>query len=294
MLNMTSDIVYFSQLYKLKHCVCHFPGFMGERSKLMDYECVRFEKENKIARITINRPDKLNALSIKTVKELIDAFQKAKDDDDVRTVIFSGEGGKAFAAGADIGELQMLDMVGGKDFSERGHKLCNLIENLGKPVIGVISGFALGGGCELAMACTLRVAGEKAKLGQPEINLGTIPGYGGTQRLPRLIPRGLAMEMILTGRVIGAEEAHRLGLVNMVVKQDDLEGEVDKLAEMLASKPPFALRACMEAVTHGSEVSYEESCRIEANLFSMTCGTEDMKEGTKAFLEKRKAEFKGK
>lgn len=260
----------------------------------MGFKSIKLEKKEAVAKVIINRPDKLNALSIQTVVELQEAFSDIKKDGDIRVVLFSGAGGKAFAAGADIGELLLLDMVEGKNFSSRGHKLCNLIENLGKPVVAVIDGFALGGGCELAMAATLRIATEKAKLGQPEINLGTIAGYGGTQRLTRLLPRGVAMELLLTGRVIGAEEALKLGLVNKVVKSDELEKEVDDFTKLLLSKPPFATKLCMEAVNHGVEVSFEEGCRIETNLFSMTCGTEDMKEGMKAFLEKRKPSFEGK
>ncbi len=260
----------------------------------MGFKCVRFEIEGPVAKVIINRPDKLNALSINTVIELHEAFSRIKKDNDIRVVIFSGEGGKAFAAGADIGELLLQDMVGGKDFSTRGHELCNLIENLGKPVLAVIDGFALGGGCELAMAATIRIVTENSKLGQPEINLGTIPGYGGTQRLARLLPRGIAMELLLTGRIIDAEEALRLGLVNMVIKKDNLQKEVDDFVKLLLNKPPFALKACMEAVNHGVEVSFENGCKIETNLFAMTCGTEDMKEGMRAFLEKRKPVFKGK
>ena len=260
----------------------------------MGFECVKFEKKDAVAKVIINRPEKLNALSIKTVVELHEVFSRIKKDSDIRVVVFSGEGGKAFAAGADIGELLMQDMVGGKDFSTRGHDLCNLIENLGKPVVAAIDGFALGGGCELAMAATIRIATENSKLGQPEINLGTIPGYGGTQRLARLLPQGIAMELLLTGRIIDAEEALRLGLINKIVKKDDLQKEVDAFVKILLSKPPFALKACMEAVNHGVEVSFENGCKIETNLFAMTCGTGDMKEGMRAFLEKRKPLFKGK
>ncbi|MDZ7859750.1 MAG: enoyl-CoA hydratase-related protein [Candidatus Krumholzibacteriota bacterium] len=260
----------------------------------MGFKCIKLEKKDAVAKVIINRPDKLNALSIQTVIELSEAFSEIKKDDDIRVAVFSGAGGKAFAAGADIKELLVLDMIEGKNFSSRGHKLCNLIENLGKPVVAVIDGFALGGGCELAMAATVRIATENAKLGQPEINLGTIAGYGGTQRLTRLLPRGIAMELLLTGRVIGAKEALKLGLVNKIVKSDELEKEVDDFTELLLSKPPFATKLCMEAVNHGVEVSFEEGCRIETNLFSMTCATEDMKEGMKAFLEKRKPSFEGK
>ncbi len=260
----------------------------------MAYECVELKKEGRVAWVIINRPKKLNALNIQTVEELIDAFESLKEDTDVGVVILTGAGEKAFAAGADIGELTELDTLSGLEFSIRGQRLCNLMENLGKPVIAAVNGFALGGGCELAMACTLRIAVKEARLGQPEVNLGTIPGYGGTQRLARLVPRGIAMELVLTGRVLSADEALSIGLVNKVVPREEFEGAVKEMAELLLSKPPFALRACMEAVLHGSEVAIEDGLRLEATLFAHTCGTEDMKEGTRAFLEKRKPEFKGK
>lgn len=259
----------------------------------MEFECLKAEKCDRVGRVTIDRPKKLNALNIKTVIELIEAFELMKGDDEVGVVILAGAGGKAFAAGADINELLQLDTISGNEFSDRGHKLCDLIENLGKPVIAAVNGFALGGGCELAMACTLRIASEKARLGQPEVNLGTIPGYGGTQRLSRLVPRGIAMELILSGRIITADEALDLGLVNKVVPDEELESAVDEMAKLLLSKPPFAIKACMEAVLHGTECSFEEGCRLEASLFALTCGTEDMKEGMKAFLEKREGNFKG-
>jgi enoyl-CoA hydratase len=260
----------------------------------MGFECIKVEKKDRIARISIDRPKKLNALNVQTVLELITAFEDARDDAGVGVVILTGEGDKSFAAGADIAELQKLTALEGKAFSERGHRLCNLIENLGKPVIAAVNGFALGGGCELAMACTLRIAAENAKLGQPEINLGTIPGYGGTQRLPRLVPRGVAMELILSGRIINAQEALEIGLVNKVVGKDEFAAAVDTLAAMLLAKPPFALKACIEAVLHGTEMAYEEGCRLESGLFALTCGSEDMAEGTTAFLEKREATFTGK
>ena len=259
----------------------------------MSFECIKVEKSGGVARVAINRPDKLNALNINTIKELIEAFTDIRDDEVTKVAILTGEGGKSFAAGADIPELSGQGLVGGKVFSERGHRLCNLIENLGKPVIAAVNGFALGGGCEIAMACTLRIASDKAKMGQPEINLGTIPGYGGTVRLARLVPRGIAMELMLSGRVIKAEEALDIGLVNQVVPHDDLEEEVMKLAGILMTKPPFAVQAIMEAVNHGTEMSFEEGCRLEQDLFAITCGTEDFKEGMSAFLEKREAKFKG-
>ena len=259
----------------------------------MPYENLLIEKKDRIGRVTIDRPKKLNALNIETVIELIRAFDEMKADDEVGVVVLTGAGDKSFAAGADIGELLELDMIGGKEFARRGQGLCSAIENLGKPVIAAINGFALGGGCELAMACTLRVAVESAKLGQPEINLGTIPGYGGTQRLARLVPRGVAMDLVLTGRIISAKEALELGLVNKVAPKEEFEGAVDELAKLLLEKPPFALKACMEAVLHGTEIGIDDGLRLEADLFAMTCGTLDQKEGMKAFLDKRKGTFKG-
>lgn len=259
----------------------------------MAFECITVERSERVARLAINRPKKLNALNVQTVLELIAAFEDARDDDAVGVVILTGEGEKSFAAGADIAELRELTAIEGKVFSARGHRLCNLIENLGKPVIAAVNGFALGGGCELAMACTLRIAVEEARLGQPEVNLGTIPGYGGTQRLARLVPRGIAMELVLSGRILTAREALEIGLVNAVAPREEFAEAVDGMAAMLLGKPPFAVKACMEAVTHGTEMSFEDGCRLEASLFALTCGTEDMKEGTEAFLERREAKFTG-
>ncbi|UCF05548.1 MAG: enoyl-CoA hydratase/isomerase family protein [bacterium] len=259
----------------------------------MKFTCITVEKTDRVGRVTINRPKKLNALNISTVIELIEAFGQLRDDDEVGVVVLTGAGEKSFAAGADIAELMKLDPLTGKEFAARGQSLCTLMENLGKPVIAAVNGFALGGGCELAMACTLRIASENARLGQPEVNLGTIPGYAGTQRLARLVPRGIAMELILTGRILTAAEACDLGLVNKVVPAGELAAAVDEMAKLLLDKPPFAIKACMEAVLHGTEMSFEDGCRLEASLFAMTCGTEDQAEGMKAFLEKRKAEFTG-
>ena len=250
----------------------------------MELENVIIEKTGRIGRIVINRPAKLNALNVRTVCELIEAFTAMKGDEEVGVVVLTGAGDKSFAAGADISELLELDQLAGKEFAARGQGLTLLIERLGKPVIAAINGFALGGGCELAMACTLRIAVDRARLGQPEINLGTIPGYGGTQRLARLVPRGLAMELVLTGRVLTAAEALAVGLVNKVVPAGELSAAVSELAELLLSKPPFALRACIEATLHGAEMSFEDALRFEGSLFAMTCGTHDMKEGMKAFL----------
>jgi enoyl-CoA hydratase len=259
----------------------------------MDFECITVTRKGRAARIAINRPKKLNALNVRTVLELITAFEDVRGDEGVGAVVLTGEGEKSFAAGADIAELRELTAIEGTEFSARGHRLCNLIENLGKPVIAAVNGFALGGGCELAMACTMRIAVEGARLGQPEVNLGTIPGYGGTQRLARLVPRGVAMELVLTGRILTAREALDIGLVNAVVPRDEFEKAVDGAVDTLLAKPPFALKACMEAVLHGTEMSFEDGCRLEASLFALTCGTEDMEEGTAAFLEKREANFTG-
>jgi enoyl-CoA hydratase len=259
----------------------------------MSFENITLEKQDRIAKVVINRAKTLNSLNIKTVIELREAFGDLAVDPDVGVVILTGAGKKAFAAGADINELLELDMLEGKRFAERGQAMCSLIENLGKPVIAAINGFALGGGCEIAMACTLRIAADSARLGQPEINLGTIPGYAGTQRLARLIPRGVAMELVLTGRILTASEALDLGLVNKVVPADELDAEALKLANLLLGKPPFALRACIEAVLHGTETDFADGCRLEASLFAQACGTKDMKEGMRAFLEKREAKFTG-
>jgi enoyl-CoA hydratase len=259
----------------------------------MGFENVLVEKSERIGRVTINRPAKLNALSIQTVIELVSAFTQMKEDDEVGVVILTGAGEKSFAAGADIGELLKLEPLAGKAFAERGQHLTNLMENLGKPVIAAINGFALGGGCELALACTVRIAVDRARLGLPEINLGTMPGYGGTQRLARLIPRGIAMELVTTGRILTAQEAFSLGLVNKVATLEEFPKAVDQMARLFLKKPAFSLKACLEAVLHGTEMSFEDALRLEGSLFAMTCGTEDMKEGMKAFLEKREAAFKG-
>ncbi len=260
----------------------------------MAYDTLIVEKrEDGIAVVTINRPKVLNALNATVIDELEKCFTELKDDPQVKAVILTGAGDKAFVAGADISGLVELNPLQGKEFAERGQRVFNLIENLGKPVIAAINGYALGGGCELAMACTLRVASEKAKLGQPEVNLGIIPGYGGTQRLPRLVGKGRAMELILTGRMVDAQEAYQIGLVNKVVPHEKLMDEAIELAKTIMSKGPLAVKYAMEAVNRGLEVSLEEGLRIEADLFGICCATEDKTEGTKAFLEKRKPNFQG-
>jgi enoyl-CoA hydratase len=260
----------------------------------MAYENVLVEKKEGIGYITVNRPKVLNALSIKTVHELMGAFQAMGGDDEVRAVILTGSGEKSFVAGADIPEFQDLTPDGARDYAMRGQELLSIIEKLGKPVIAAVNGFALGGGCEIAMACTMRVASDNAKLGQPEVALGLIPGYGGTQRLPRLVGKGRAYEMILTGRPIDAARAEQIGLVNKVVPQGDLIAECEKIAKAVAKQAPLAIEYCLEAVNHGLNMSLDDGLALEADLFGLVFGSEDVREGVRAFVEKRKADFKGK
>ena len=251
------------------------------------------ERDGAVATITVNRPKVLNALSMATLDELRRAILALKYDAGVRVVILTGAGDKSFVAGADINELAQQTPVAGREHALRGQHVLDLIEHMGKPVIAAINGYALGGGCELAMACTIRLAADTAKLGQPEINLGIMPGYGGTQRLSRLIGRGRALELLLTGDQITAAEAHRLGLVNRVVTGANLMGEAHKLAHTLAAKPPIAMRYIIDAVNKGLQMALPDAQVFEATLFGLAATTEDMREGTKAFLEKRKPEFKG-
>jgi enoyl-CoA hydratase/carnithine racemase len=260
----------------------------------MNFENILFEKKNAIAYVTVTRPKVLNALNMATMEELRAAFHDIKNDAGVRVVIFTGSGEKAFIAGADIGELAKHDAVSGKEYTHRGQSVLNLIENLGKPVIACINGFALGGGCEIAMACTMRLASDNAKLGQPEVKLGIIPGYGGTQRLPRLVGKGLAMQMVLAGEMITAQEAHRIGLVNEVVAAPELVPRAEAIAHKIIANAPLAVQYAMEAVNKGMEMTLEEGLFLEATLFAVSCATEDKQEGTTAFLEKRQAQFKGK
>src|SRR5690348_12073597 len=259
----------------------------------MNFENILLEKKNAIAYVTVNRPKVLNALNMATMEELRAAFHDIKNDAAIRVVIFTGSGEKAFIAGADIGELAKQDAVTGKEYTHRGQNVLNLIENLGKPVIACINGFALGGGCEIAMACTMRLANENAKLGQPEVKLGIIPGYGGTQRLPRLVGRGIAMQMVLAGEMITAQEAHRIGLVNEVTAPVDLIPRAEAIAQKIIANAPLAVQYSLEAINKGLEMSQAEGLYLEATLFGLACATEDKKEGTTAFLEKRPAQFKG-
>mgnify|MGYP000579668784 CR=1 FL=1 len=260
----------------------------------MEYKNLLFDIKNKIAAVTIDRPEKLNALNSQTMDELKQIFTGLKNNDKVSVVIITGSGEKAFVAGADISELNKLNMITGKAFTEKGQEIFNLIENLNKPVIAAVNGFALGGGSELALSCHIRLASENAKFGQPEVNLGIIPGYGGTQRFTRLINSGRAMEYILTGDMIDANEAFRIGLVNHVYPQSELMSKAIEIAEKIASKGQQAVRLAMKAVNIVSEVSSREGQNYEAGLFAICCGTEDFKEGTSAFLEKRKPEFTNK
>jgi enoyl-CoA hydratase/carnithine racemase len=260
----------------------------------MTFSNILLEKKNAIAYVTVNRPKVLNALNMATMEELRAAFHDIKSDAGVRVVILTGSGEKAFIAGADIGELSQNDAVAAKEYTHRGQSVLNLIENVGKPVIACINGFALGGGCEIAMACTMRLASENAKLGQPEVKLGIIPGYGGTQRLPRLVGKGIAMQLLLTGEMINAQEAHRIGLVNEVVPAGELIARAEAIAHKIIANGPLAVQYTMEAVNKGMETPLAEGLYLEAVLFGVACATEDKKEGTTAFLEKRPAQFKGK
>ena len=264
----------------------------GDRS--MAYENLLYEKRDGIAFITFNRPKVLNALNRKTVEELRDVLVDARDDTSVRVLVLTGAGEKSFVAGADIGELAQRTAVDGKDFSLFGQGVFRLLETMGKPSICAVNGFALGGGCELALSCTIRIASRNAKLGQPEVKLGIIPGYGGTQRLARLCGKGVAHELCLTGEMITAEEAQRIGLVNRVFEPAELLPAAEAMAKKIIANAPLAVKYTMEAIERGMEMPQEEGLFLEATLFGLSCATEDMREGTKAFLEKRPAQFKGK
>ena len=254
---------------------------------------ILYEKKGAIAYVTLNRPKVMNALSHATWEEIEAAFTEARDDEAVRGVILTGAGDKAFIAGADISELAHVSAVQAEQSSAYGQKVLNLIENLGKPVIAAINGFALGGGCETAMACTIRIASETAKFGQPEVKLGLIPGGGGTQRMPRLIGKGRALQLILTGGIINAAEAYRIGLVNEVVPPNQLIARAEAILNEIFSNAPLAVKFSLQAVNNGLETTLAEGLSLEASLFGLCAGTEDKKEGTAAFLEKRKPQFQG-
>jgi enoyl-CoA hydratase/carnithine racemase len=254
---------------------------------------ILYEKKGAIAYVTLNRPKVMNALSHATWEDLEAAFEATRDDDAVHGVILTGGGDRAFIAGADISELAQVTAVEAEQSSAYGQKVLNLIENLGKPVVAAINGFALGGGCETAMACTIRIAVENAKFGQPEVKLGVIPGGGGTQRLPRLVGKGRALQLILSGEIISAQEAYRVGLVNEVVPAAQLITRAEAILNQIFSNAPLAVKYSLEAVNKGLETSQAEGLSLEASLFGLCAGTDDKKEGTSAFLEKRKAQFKG-
>jgi len=260
----------------------------------MSLETLLVEREGAIAVVTINRPKVLNALNSQTVRELDAVMRELKDDDAVHAIVLTGAGEKSFVAGADINELAVLSPAEGQLHARRGQAVFDAIEQLGKPVIAAINGFALGGGCELAMACAMRIAADTARLGQPEINLGIMPGYAGSQRLPRLVGRGRALEMLLTGDMVPAARAFDIGLVNKVVPAAELMGEAKKVAAALASKAPLAVRYILQAVHHGLEMTHADGQYLEASLFGLVASTNDMREGTRAFLEKRAATWQGK
>ena len=259
----------------------------------MDFQTLLYKVDGRVAIVTVNRPEKLNALNERAKEELKGCIAHIKEEAGIDVVIITGAGEKAFVAGTDIGELTALQNESGKKFSAAGQSIFDDIENLGKPVIAAVNGYALGGGCELALACHIRIAAESAKFGQPEVNLGLIPGYGGTQRLARLVGRGKAMEMILTGAQIDAREAHRIGLVNLVVSAGELLPRCLAMAKTISSMSQVAVRMALKSINITEEVPLSEGQRLEASLFGVCCGTEDFQEGTKAFLEKRKPAFKG-
>ena len=259
----------------------------------MAYENLIYEKKDGIAWVTFNRPEVLNALNRKTIEELHTILTDARDDGAIRVLILTGAGEKAFVAGADINELAQQTPVHGKEFSLYGQGVFHLLETIGKPSICAINGFALGGGCELALSCSIRLASKTARLGQPEVKLGILPGYGGSQRLARLCGKGVAHELCLTGEMINAEEAQRIGLVNHIYEPAELLPAAEALAKKIIEKAPLAVKYCMEAIERGVEMPQEEGLFLEATLFGVCCATEDMREGTRAFLEKRQANFQG-
>ncbi len=259
----------------------------------MELKTLLVQKKEGYAIVTINRPDKLNALNNLTITELYSVMKDLNADDSVRAVVLTGSGEKAFVAGADISEIKEQDEITGELFALKGQRVFRYIEQMAKPVIAAINGYALGGGCELAMSCHIRICSTKAKFGQPEINLGLLPGYGGTQRLPRLIGRTDALYLLLTGEMIDANRAYDLGLVSEVVEPEQLLERAETLAKIISEKPPIAARYILKAVDDGLNMPIDAALNLEAELFGKICATEDMKEGTSAFLEKRKPQFKG-
>jgi enoyl-CoA hydratase len=260
----------------------------------MTFDNLLLARDGAVAVVTLNRPKVLNALNNQTLAELASCMTALKADDSVRAIILTGAGEKSFVAGADINELAALSPVEGQAHARRGQLIFDAIEQMGKPVIAAINGFALGGGCELAMACTIRIAADTARFGQPEINLGLLPGYAGSQRLPRLVGKGIAMEILLTGDMVSAARAYEIGLVNKVVPAAELMAEATKLAQTLAAKAPIATRFIIEAVNQGLESPFAVGEYLETTLFGTIASSADMREGTTAFLEKRKAVWQGK
>jgi enoyl-CoA hydratase len=259
----------------------------------MAYETLLVERSDAYAVVTLNRPKVMNALNHALFAELDDAFTALAAESGVRAVILTGAGEKAFAAGADISELASLSATEGQQLARRGQAVFRRIETCRKPVIAAINGFALGGGCELAMACTIRIASDRARMGQPEVKLGLVPGYGGTQRLPRLVGKGAAMKLLLTGDMVGAEEAFRIGLVDEVVPAEALLPRAETLARAIAQQAPLAVAGCIQAVEGGYDLPLDSGLELEASLFGLACATEDKAEGTKAFLEKRAPVWRG-
>jgi enoyl-CoA hydratase len=260
----------------------------------MEYKNITLNVKDGIATVVLNRPDKLNALNTETLKELYSCFIDMNNKQDIKAVILTGSGEKAFAAGADIKEISQLDVLAGKQFAEFGQQVFNYIQQFSKPVIAAINGFALGGGCELALACHIRIASENSKFGQPEVNLGIIPGYGGTQRLAQLIGKGRAVELILTGDIIDSNEAYRIGLVNKIFPLNELLSRSAELANKIISKGGRAVSFALQALNFTDDEKIQSGLNMEAVLFALCCGTEDFKEGTNAFLEKRKPVFNNK
>jgi enoyl-CoA hydratase len=258
---------------------------------MSDYQSIRVERADGRATVTVARPDKLNALNSQTIAELERAFQDVAADDDVRGLIITGEGEKAFVAGADIAELARMGPIDGIGVSRQGQEAFRLLERMGKPVIAAVNGYALGGGMELALACHLRIASENARFGLPEVKLGIIPGYGGTVRLPRIVGRGRALELILTGEMIPAQRAYEIGLVNRVVPAGEVRAAAEQLLDGILKNGPIALRFALEAVDRSLETGIDEGLGLEAHLFGLLASTEDMREGMGAFLEKREARF---
>jgi enoyl-CoA hydratase len=259
----------------------------------MSFANLLVERDGAVAIVTVNRPKVLNALNSETVAELLHAMRELQEDSEARAIVLTGAGEKSFVAGADINELAVLSPAEAQQHARRGQRVFDAIEHLGKPVIAAVNGFALGGGCELAMACTIRIAADTARFGQPEINLGIMPGYAGSQRLPRLVGKGIALELLLSGDMISAARAYEIGLVNKVVPGADLMAEARKMAHGLAGKAPLAARYILEAVNHGCEMTRADAEFLEASLFGLVVSTDDMREGTKAFLEKRTASWRG-